>query len=112
MVEKKETDEGVSYEGFSDLFNGLEYSWHYEGISDLFNGLEYSKFSHFQRRVQKVCRVNNGVREPVMKGRILGCSTNKYFRFVADTGSPVAIVPRSVAIMDKLKILLMRGSAA
>lgn len=70
MVEKKETDEGVSYEGFSDLFIGLEYSWHYEGISDLFNGLEYSKFSNFQRRVQKVlkvCRVNNGVREPVMK---------------------------------------------
>ena len=40
-----------------------------------------------------------------MKGRILGCSTNKYLRFIADTGSPVAIVPRSVAIRNKLKIL-------
>ena len=26
VVEKTETDEGVSYEGISDLFNGLEYS--------------------------------------------------------------------------------------
>ena len=47
MVEKKGTDEGVSYEGISDLFNGLEYSWQYEGISVLFNGLEYSKLSNF-----------------------------------------------------------------
>ena len=40
-----------------------------------------------------------------MKGRILGCSPNKYIRFVADTGSPVAIVPMSVAIRNKLEIL-------
>ena len=52
----------------------------------------------------KVCRVSNGILEPIMKGRILGCSTNKYLRFIADTGSPVAIVPRSVA-KNKLKIL-------
>ena len=37
-----------------------------------------------------------------MRGRILGCFTNKYIRFVADTCSPVAIVPRSVAIRNKL----------
>ena len=69
----------------------MEYNWQSEGISDLFNGLEYNKLSHIQCRVLKalkVCRVSNGVREPVMKGRILGCSTNKYIRFVADTGSP------------------------
>ena len=52
-----------------------------------------------------MCRVSNGARDPVMRGRILGCSTNKYICFVADTGSPVAIVPRSVAIRNKLKIL-------
>ena len=86
----------------------MEYSWNYEGISDLIAGLEYNKLSHFQPRVNrvlKVGRVNNVVREPVMKGRILGCATNKYLKFVADTGSPVAIVPRSVAIRNKLKIL-------
>ena len=33
----------VFYDGISDLFNELEYSWHYEGIEGLFNGLEYSK---------------------------------------------------------------------
>ena len=59
----------------------------------------------FVNRVLKVGRINNLVREPVMKGRILGCATNKYLKFVADTGSPVAIVPRSVAIRNKLKIL-------
>ena len=46
-----------------------------------------------------------GPRDPVMKGSILGSSTNKYIRFIADTGSPVAIVPKSVAIRNKLKIL-------
>ena len=53
----------------------------------------------------KVGRINNMVREPVMKGRILGCTTNKYIKFMADTGSPVAIVPCSVAARNKLKIL-------
>ena len=50
----------------------------YQGISDLFEGMEYSKLSHFQRtvnRVLKVGRINNVVREPVMKARILGCAT-------------------------------------
>ena len=70
--------------------------------------MEYNELSHFQRRVNrvlKVGRINNVVREPVMKGRILGCATNKYIKFVANTGSPVAIVPRSVAIRNKFKIL-------
>ena len=51
-VEKKDAE--VEYDGISDLFSGLEYSWQYEGISELFKGLEYNKLSHFQRRVQKV----------------------------------------------------------
>ena len=40
-----------------------------------------------------------------MKGRFLGCATNKYIRFVADTETPVAIVPHSIAVRNKLKIL-------
>ena len=46
----------------------------------MFEGMEYNELSHFQRRVNrvlKVGRINNVVREPVMKGRILGCATNK-----------------------------------
>ena len=34
----------------------------------------------------------------------MGSSTNKYLKFVADTGSPVALIPRSVAIRNKLEI--------
>ena len=70
--------------------------------------MEYNELSYFQRRVNrvlKVGRINNVVREPVMKGRILGCATNKYIKFVADTGSPVSIVSHSVVIRNKLKIL-------
>ena len=52
-----------------------------------------------------VSRINNVAREPVMKGRILGCATNKYIKFIADTGSPVAIVPHSVVVKNKLEIL-------
>ena len=40
VVENKEREEGVSYEGISDLSEGMEYSWQYEGISDLFEGME------------------------------------------------------------------------
>ena len=39
-----------------------------------------------------------------MKGRILGCSTNKYIHFIADTGNPVALIPRSDATRNKLEI--------
>ena len=98
LVEKKEADESVFYDGIYDLFDGLKYSWHYKEIKDLFNGLKYSKLSHFQRKVRKVlkvCRVSSRARDPIMK----------YIRFVADTGSPVAILLRSVAIRNKLKIL-------
>ena len=36
---------------------------------------------------------------------MLRCATNKYMNFIADTGSPVAIVPHSVAVKNKLEIL-------
>ena len=76
-------------------------------MEELFGGLEYNKLLHFERKVQKlmkVRRVTSGARDPTMKGRILGCSTIKYLRFVADTGSPVAIIPKSVAIRNKVEI--------
>ena len=80
----------------------------YNGLVDFVDGVEYSKLSYLQRRINrglKVGPINNAVREPVMKGRILCCATNKYIRFVADTGSPVAIVPCSLAVRNKLKII-------
>ena len=49
-------------------------------------------------------RVSGGGKSPNMCGRILGCATNKYLSFIADTGSPIALVPRSVAIRNKLDI--------
>ena len=80
----------------------------YAGIADLFDGVVYSKLSAFQRRVNRVLKVghiNNVAREAIMKGRIIGCATNKYIKFVADTGSPVVIVPHSMAVSNKLEIL-------
>ena len=52
----------------------------------------------------KVRRISNGHRDPIMHGRVMGCSTNKYLRFIADTGSPVAIIPQSVAVKNKVSI--------
>ena len=66
-----------------------------------------SKQSQFEKKLQevkRVCRVTNGDINPNMSGRILGSSTNKYIHFVADTGSPVGLIPRSVATRNKLKI--------
>ena len=40
-----------------------------------------------------------------MKGRILGCSTNKFNWFVDDTEMPVATVPHSVTEKNKLQVL-------
>ena len=78
-----------------------------DGVRELFAGFQYGKVSEFERKVQeikKVFRVTNGDRSPNMGGRILGCSTNKNINFVADTGSPTGVIPRSVAIRNKLKI--------
>ena len=79
----------------------------YDGLHELFAGLAYGKVSTFQQRireVRKVYRVSGGGRSPNMSGRILGSATNKYLSFIADTGSPIALVPRSVAIRNKLDI--------
>ena len=80
---------------------------HYDGLQELFAGLAYGKVSLFQqkvREVRRICRVSSGDRSPNMRGRILGSATNKYLNFVADTGSPIALIPRSVAIRNKLDI--------
>ena len=77
----------------------------YMGVAALFNGLVYSKLSEFQRRVRrvlKVGRMNNLNREPIMKGKALGCSTNN---FVADAGSSVAIMPLSAAERNRLEVI-------
>ena len=79
----------------------------FQGLYELFAGLEYGKQSQFEKKMQevkKVYRVTSGARDPIMRGRILGCSTNKYIHFIADTGSPVALIPRSVATRNKLEI--------
>ena len=81
---------GDDLDGVAELFEGLDYGWGYDGISALFDGLSYNKMSHFQRKVHKVMkvfRIHGGQRDPLMKGRILGSSTNKYLNFIADTGS-------------------------
>ena len=39
-----------------------------------------------------------------MKGRILGNSCNKFFNFIAETGTSVAIIPRSLAERNKLQV--------
>ena len=80
---------------------------HYDGLQELFAGLAYGKVSLFQqkvREVRRICRVSSGDRSPNMRGRILGSATNKYLNFVAETGSPIALIPRSVAIRNKLDI--------
>ena len=79
----------------------------FQGLYELFAGLEYGKQSQFEKKMQvvkKVYRVTSGSRDPIMSGRILGCSTNKYIHFIADTGSPVALIPRSVVTRNKLEI--------
>ena len=99
---------GDELDGVAELFLGLDFGWGYDGISALFDGLSYNKMSHFQRKVHKVMkvfRIHGGQRDPLMKGRILGSSTNKYLNFIADTGSPIAIIPKGVAVKNKLSIM-------
>ena len=40
-----------------------------------------------------------------MKERILSDSCNKYLNFIADTGTSVTIIPWSLAVREKLKIV-------
>merc|ERR1711888_246939 len=53
----------------------------------------------------RVGRIKNMARDPTMYGRILGSSTNKFIRFCADSGTPAAFIPRSVAERNKLEII-------
>ena len=65
-------------------------------MHELFAGLVYGKVSQFQlkvREVKRISRVTSGDKSPNMSGRILGSTTKKYLNFVADTGSPVALIP-------------------
>merc|ERR1711888_109475 len=67
---------------------------------------EVRGLSNFQLRVRHVLRVGrikNKGRDPTMYGRILGSSTNKFIRFCADSGTPAAFIPRSVAEKNKKK---------
>ena len=69
---------------------------------------EVEGLSNFQLRVRHVLRVGrikNMARDPTMYGRILGSSTNKFIRFCADSGTPAAFIPRSVAERNKLEII-------
>ena len=69
---------------------------------------EVGGLSNFQLRVRhvlKVGRIKNMGRDPTMYGRILGSSTNKFIRFCADSGTPAAFIPRSVAERNKLEII-------
>ena len=63
--------------------------------------------SEFQLRVRRILRVGpiqNVNRNPHMYGRTTESSTNKYIKFVADSGAPVAFIPQSIAERNKLEI--------
>ena len=76
-------------------------------IVALFEGLVYGQ-SAFQERLGRILKIGgiNDVRSNLtMKGRILGDSCNKYLNFIVDTGTPVAIIPWSLAEGNKLQIV-------
>ena len=55
------------------------------------------------RRIWKVSRIKKYKSSPNMKGKILGNNGNKYETFVADTGSPVSIIPVNIAKKNGIK---------
>ena len=75
-------------------------------IAVLFDGLVYGwpAFEERVGRILKVGRVNTMRSDPTMRGRILGISCNKFEKFIADTGTFVAIIPRSVVEKNKLQL--------
>ena len=75
-------------------------------IAVLFDGLLYGcpAFEERVGRILKVGRVNTMRSDPTMRGRILGISCNKFEKFIADTGTFVAIIPRSVVEKNKLQL--------
>ena len=76
----------------------------YSGIQEMFMLEEPSNFQLRVRHILRVGRIQNMGRDPTMMGRVLGSSTNKYIRFCADSGTPAAFIPRSVAERNKLEI--------
>ena len=80
-----------------------------------FDDLEYRKeqesvFQQRVRRILKVGQVNTLRSDPTMRGWILGSSCNKNEKFIADTGTSVVIIPRSVAEKNKLQSLRPCGT--
>ena len=60
-------------------------------------------FIEIIRRIRKISRIKKYKSSPNMKGRIMGNYGNKYETFVADTGSPVSIIPVNVAKKNGIK---------
>ena len=60
--------------------------------------------SAFDARVRriKVNRIAEQAADPSMVGKILGFNGNKNIRFIADTGTPVAIVPKNLALQNRV----------
>ena len=84
LVEKKEADDRVFYDGIYDLFNGLEYSWHYrggrsdagssfvDGLSNNSSGDTRSSFDESGSEVKNLCGGSNRVRAiPMAKNKNL-----------------------------------------
>ena len=76
----------------------------YSGIQEMFMEEDLSNFQLRVRHILRVGRIQNMGRDHTMYGRVLGSSTNKYIRFCADSGTPAAFIPRSVAKRNKLEI--------
>ena len=65
------------------------------------------KLSEFQKRVHRILRVGrikNIIKDSYMFGRILGSCTNKNIKSCADSGTPAAFIPISVAKKNKLEV--------
>lgn len=60
-----------------------------------------SAFEAKVRRI-KVNRISEQAADPAMVGKILGFSGNRNIKFIADTGSPVAIIPRNLALQNRV----------
>ena len=60
-----------------------------------------SVFDARGRRI-KVNRIAEKASDPSMVGKILGYSGNKNIRFIADTGTPVAILPKNLALKNRV----------
>ena len=60
--------------------------------------------STFEARVRriKVNRISEQSADPTMVGKILGYSGNRNTKFIADTGTPVAIIPRNLAVQNRV----------